>query len=195
MGMFTHSYVIDGSTPEALLAFYRAEGTRAFIYPGERNTCAICDDNDDEPDLDLLAELTKKLQAKALLGQVFDSSVFVSTVFNCGVAIDEYIDYPGHVFGLEFGGSVLHLNRELTIEKRATEWASLFEVPNQEDTLAKIFRLRIDYLFAEDFHESVLQALMLPTAMVGQYFVEIERAYMTESEARKVLLYANGSAK
>jgi hypothetical protein len=32
MGMFAHSYVVFGSSPEELLSFYRADGTRAVIF-------------------------------------------------------------------------------------------------------------------------------------------------------------------
>jgi hypothetical protein len=188
MGAFSHSYVVAGSTPEALLVFYRANDTRAFIYPDEHNICAICDDNDDEPDLDLLAKLSEKLQAKAFLGQVFDSSVFVATLFSNGVAVDEYIDYPGPLPGLVTGSPVLYLNRAVTIEQRAIEWASLFNVPQQGNAFASLLHKRDDYLFAEDFHEAVLQTLMLSTFMVGLYFIQIERAYDSDLELRKVLL-------
>ncbi len=54
MGTFAHSYVVFGTSSDELLSFYRADGTRAIIFPDERNTYAICDDNDDEPDIDLL---------------------------------------------------------------------------------------------------------------------------------------------
>jgi len=194
MGTFAHSYVVVGSTPEALVSFYRANGTQAFIYRDERGNCAICDDNDDEPDLELLAELSKKLQAKVFLGQVFDSSVFVATIFHQGVAIDEFIDYPDYLPSLVMGNPILYLDRVVTVEQRATEWATLFDVSHQKDALAGLLHQRTDYSFAEDFHEAVLQALMLPTAMVGQCFLEIEQAYMNEPEARRVLWYANSES-
>jgi hypothetical protein len=191
MGTFSHSYVVVDSTPEALIDFYRLDGTDAFIYPDGNNFCAICDDNDDEPDLNLLAKLTEKLQAKAFLGQVFDSSVFVATIFDKGVVVDEYIDYPDPLPGLVTGNPILYMNRAITIDQRAAEWASLFNVPHQEKTLADLLRRRNDYLFAEDFHEAVLQTLTLPTFMLGLYFVQIERAYMTDQELRKALLCVN----
>jgi hypothetical protein len=190
MGTFSHSYIVMGATPDSLLAFYRADGTRAFIYAEDRNVCAVCDDNDDEPDLELLINLTNKLQTKALLGQVFDSSAFVATTFDRGAAIDEYIDYPEYLPGLVTGNPILYLNRVLTTEERATEWSTLFETPHKASTLADLLDRRAEYDFAEDFHESILQALMLPTAMVGQVFVQIERAYQAEPGARKVLLYS-----
>src|SRR5574337_1232975 len=96
MGKFTHSTVIVGATAQALAVFYRAKGTKAFIFQDERSICAICDDNDDEADLDLIEEVTAEFQTIALLCQVFDSTVFVGTIFNRGIAIDEYIDYPDH---------------------------------------------------------------------------------------------------
>jgi hypothetical protein len=194
MGMFAHSYVVFGSSPEDLLTFYRTDGTRAFIFPDARNTYAICDDNDDEPDLNLLKKLSDKLQAKIFLGQVFDSSVFVATIFDQGEAVDEYIDYPDYLPGLTFGNTVLYLSRDLTIEQRAAEWVALFDVPQQENAVADILHRRSDYPFAEDFHEAVLQALILSTAMVGQYFINIEHAFTTEPEARKELLYARSES-
>ena len=194
MGTFAHSYVVSGCSPEDLLTFYRADGTRAFIFPDERNTYAICDDNDDEPDLDLLIKLSGQLQAKVFLGQVFDSSVFVATIFSQGEAIDQYIDYPEYLSGLAFSDPILDLNQDLTVEQRAAKWVALFEVPQQQNALAVLFRRRSDYPFAEDFHEAVLKALMLSTAMVGQYFVDVEQAFTNEPEAQKVLLYANGES-
>jgi hypothetical protein len=194
MGTFAHSYVVVGATPEALITFYRANGTEAFIYSDEHGNCAICDDNDDEPDLDLFTELSKQLQAKVFLGQVFDSSVFVATIFHQGVAVDEFIDYPDYLPSLVMGNPILYLNRLVSIEQRAAEWATLFGVPHQENALANLLHRRSDYPFAEDFHEAVLQGLMLPTAMVEQYFIEIERAYTNEPEARKVLRHANSES-
>jgi hypothetical protein len=195
LGTFAHSYVIANSTPEALMGFYAANGSRAFIYPVERDLCAICDDNDDEADLSLLTELSAQLQALALLGQVFDSSVFVGTLFDRGKVIDEYIDYPEYLAsgGLAFGGSVLYLNRAVTIEQRAAEWAGAFGVSDQAQALADVIRQREEYLFAEDFHTMVLNSLLLPAAMVGARYIELEQAYNGEPEARKVLLHANAS--
>lgn len=194
MGTFAHSYVVLGCSPENLLDFYRADGTRAFIFPDARNTYAICDDNDDEPDFDLLIKLSGQLQAKVFLGQVFDSSVFVATIFNQGEAVDQYVDHPEYLPGLAFSDPILDLNQDLTVEQRAAKWAVLFDVPEQENAIADILRRRNDYSFADDFHDAVLQALKLSTAMVGQYYINIERAYTSEPEARKVLLYANGEA-
>ncbi len=194
MGTFAHSYVVFGTSSDELLSFYRADGTRAIIFPDERNTYAICDDNDDEPDIDLLIKLSDKLQAKVFLGQVFDSSVFVATIFSQGEAVDQYVDYPEYLPELAFSDPILDLNQDWTIEQRAARWAALFDVPQQENVLTDLFRRRSEYPFAEDFHEAVLQALMLSTAMVGQYFVEVEQAYTNEPEARKVLLYANGES-
>jgi len=194
MGMFAHSYVVLGSSPENLLAFYRADGTRAFIYPDERNTFAICDDNDDEPDLDLLIKLSEKLQVKVFLGQVFDSTVFVATVFNQGEAVDQYVDHPEFLPGLAFSNPILHLNRNLTLEQRAAKWATIFDVPHQENALANLFHNRSDYHFAEDFHEAVLKTLMLSTAMVGQFYIEIERSYTNEPDTRNVLFYSGSES-
>jgi hypothetical protein len=142
----------------------------------------------------LLIKLSDKLQAKVFLGQVFDSSVFVATIFSQGEVVDQYVDYPEYLPGLAFSDPILDLNRELTSEQRAAEWAALFDVPQQENVLTDLFRRRGDYPFAEDFHEAVLQTLMLSTAMVGQYFVDVEQAFTNEPEARKVLLYANGES-
>ena len=194
MGTFAHSYVVFGTSSQDLLSFYRADGTRAFIFPDERNNYGICDDNDDEPDLDLLTKLSDKLQAKVFLGQVFDSSVFVATIFNQGEAVDQYVDYPEYLPDLASNDPILDLNQDFTIEQRAAKWAALFEVPQQANALADLFHSRNDYTFAEDFHEAVLQALLLSTAMVGQYFVNVEQAFTNEPEARKVLLYANGES-
>jgi hypothetical protein len=194
MGTFAHSYVVVGCSPEDLLAFYRTDGTRAFIFPDDRNTYAICDDNDDEPDLDLLIKLSDKLQARVFLGQVFDSAVFVATIINLGKVIDQYVDYPEYLPGLAFSDPILNLNRDFTVEQRAVEWTAVFDAPQQENVLADLFRQRSDHLFAEDFHEAVLQVLKLSTAMVGQYFVEIEKAFEDEPEAQNVLLFANGEA-
>jgi hypothetical protein len=194
MGTFSHSYIILGTSSEALLSFYRTNGTRAFIFPDERNNYAICDDNDDEPDLDLLTNLSDELQAKVFLGQVFDSSVFVATIFNLGKVVDQYVDYPEYLPGLAFSNPILHPSRKLTIEQRAAEWTALFDVPQQEDALRDVFHRRNDHLFAEDFHEAVLQTLMLSTAMVGQFFIEIERAFEDEPVAQNVLLFANGES-
>ena len=97
MGAFSHSYVVAQVTPQALLAFYQAQGTRAYIYPDQHNHYAICDDNDDEADLEVIIELAAKLQATALLGQVFDSAVFVGTLINRGTILDEHIDYPDYL--------------------------------------------------------------------------------------------------
>ena len=194
MGTFAHSYVVFGSSPESLLSFYRADGTRALIFPDVRNTYAICDDNDDEPDFDLLIRLSDELQVKIFLGQVFDSSVFVATIFSQGEAVDQYVDYPEYLPELAYSDPVLHLNPDITLEQRAAKWAALFDVPQQEDVVAELLRRRGEYPFAEDFHEAVLQALMLSTAMVGQYFVEVEQAFTNEPEARKVLLYASGES-
>lgn len=194
MGTFAHSYIVFGCSSEDLLAFYRADGTRAFIFPDARNTYAICDDNDDEPDVDLLIKLSGKLQAKVFLGQVFDSSVFVATIFDHGEAVDQYVDFPEYLPGLVFSDPILNLNRDLTVEQRVVEWTALFDVPEQVDALADLFRRRADYPFAEDFHEAVLQALKLSTAMVGQYFVDIEKAFEDEPDAQTVLLFANGES-
>src|SRR3972149_6246088 len=109
MGMSTNSYVVVGSTAEALAAFYQAQGTRAFIFRDERNRCAICDDNDDEADLSVIAEMTNTLQVAALLGQVFDSSVFVGTIYTQGQARDEYIDSPEYPLEFESGYSGLSI--------------------------------------------------------------------------------------
>ena len=183
-----------GCSSEDLLDFYRADGTRAFIFPDERNTYAICDDNDDEPDVDLLLKLSSKLQAKVFLGQVFDSSVFVATIFDHEEVVDQYVDYPEYLLGLAFSDPILNLNRDLTVEQRAVKWAALFDVPEQENILAGLFRRRTDYPFAEDFHKAVLQALKLSTAMVGQCFVEIEKALEDEPDAQTVLWFANGKS-
>lgn len=84
MGMFTHSSFVVGPTGEALAAFYQTQGTRALILRNDQNRFAICDDNDDEADLSVVAELTDKLQVVAILGQVFDSSAFVGTIYDRG---------------------------------------------------------------------------------------------------------------
>ena len=195
MGTTAHSYVVADSTPEAILGFYRINGTRAFIYPTEHHLSAICDDNDDEADLSVLTELSAHLQAYVLLGQVFDSAVFVGTLFHRGTIIDEYIDYPEYLAlgGLTDGSSVRFLNRALTIEQRAGDWASAFGVLHQSEALADVIRRREEFTFAEDFHEAVLHSLTLPTAMVGARYIEIERAYNSYSETREKLLHANGS--
>ncbi len=189
MGKFTNSYIVVGSTGEALVAFYQAQGTRAFIFQDDDNHCVICDDNDDEADLDLIAELTDKLHAIALVGQVFDSSTFVGTIYNQGTAIDEYIDYPE--YSLDSWESVLYLNRDLSVEQRATEWTSLFNAAHNSDALADVFRRRAEYVFAEDFYEALLEALALPTVMVGATYWELERAYETDAEARQALLHVS----
>ncbi len=192
MGMFAHSYVVVGTTPEALVDFYHKDGTRAFIFSDEQNACAICDDNDDMPDLDLLVKLTKDLKVKAFLGQVMDSSVFVGTVFDSGIVIDEYIDYPERVEGLNDGESVYFLDRTIDHEGRAAEWSELFNVPQQKSKLTDLFHRRDEFLFAEDFHQAILQALLLPDAMIGQSFIEIEDTYNTYQETRDVLKFADG---
>ncbi len=120
--------------------------------------------------------------------------MFVATIFSQGEAVDQYVDYPEYLPELAFSDPILDLNQDWTIEQRAARWAALFDVPQQENVLTDLFRRRSEYPFAEDFHEAVLQALMLSTAMVGQYFVEVEQAYTNEPEARKVLLYANGES-
>jgi len=194
MGKFTNSYVVIGSTGEALVAFYQAQGARAFIFQDDRNRCAVCDDNDDEADLDLIAELTNEIQAIVLVGQVFDSSIFVGTIYNRGTAIDEYIDYPEYSLELDSGESVLHLNRELSVEQRATEWANLIGVAQRSDILADVFRRREEYVFAEDFYTAVLEALELPSVMVGATYWELTRAYETDSEARKALLHVDNES-
>ncbi len=191
MGMFSHSYVIADTNIEDLLNYYRTEGTQAYIYPAEHNAFNICDDNDDEPDLELLLELTGKLHTVAFLGQVFDSSVFAGTIFNSGEAIDEYIDYHDLLEGLASGSSILNLHRLITVEQRAAEWTNLFHAPQQEKALRDIFNRRADFFFSEDFHISLLQTLLLPDAMIGQEFTQIERAYNTYPETRKVLRYTH----
>ncbi|HET7087086.1 MAG TPA: hypothetical protein VFL17_00400 [Anaerolineae bacterium] len=139
----------------------------------------------------MIEELTDTLQAIALLGQVFDSSVFVGTIYSRGEALGEYIDYPE--YPLEFENvSLLYLNRDVSIEQRATEWASLFGVPQHSSALADVFRRRDEYHFAEDFYTSLLEALALPTVMVGATYWELVRAYETDPEAQKALIHASG---
>jgi hypothetical protein len=192
MGRFTNSCVVVGSTSKAIAAFYQARGTRAFIFQDDRNRCAICDDNDDEADLSLIAELTDTLQVLALLGQVFDSSVFVGTIYNRGVAIDEYIDYREYSLEFDSGESVLYMNRDLSIEQRATEWASLFDVAQNSSAVAEVFRRRDEFVFAEEFYTSLLEALALPTVMVGATYWELGRAYETDAGAQKALIHVSG---
>jgi hypothetical protein len=194
MGQFTNSYVVVGSTAEALVDFYRAQGTRAFIFQGVGNRCAICDDNDDEADLGVIAELTGRLQVTALLGQVFDSSVFVGTIYDRGEAVDEYIDSPEYRLESESGESILYLNRDLSTSQRATEWASLFGVPQNADALAEVLRRRDDHLFAEDFYASLLQALELPTFMVGTTYGGLVQLCETDPEAKNDLIHASGGS-
>lgn len=192
MGKSTNSCVIVGTTSEALAAFYETQGTQVFIFQDENERFAVCDDNDDEADLDQIAELTNQLNAIALVGQVFDSNTFVGTIYNRGTAVDEYIDYPTQ--SLEFEMSVLNLDRELTVEQRATEWTSLFDVVHNSSALADVFRGRDKYAFAEDFYTAVLETLGLPTVMVGATYWELERAYETDAEARQALLRVSGES-
>lgn len=186
MGKFTHSYVIIGTTAKALVDFYRAQDTQVFIFQDERSVCAVCEE--DEAEFSLIAEVTSEFQAVALFGQVFDSSVFVGTIYKQGVAIDEYIDYPEAVFSYGSDGLILNLNRVLTIEQRAAEWANLFGVSENESTLANIFRRRDKYVFAEEFFDSLLEVLGLPAVLVGMEYEELKDAYKSNPETRKALL-------
>lgn len=46
------------------------------------------------------------------------------------------------------------MNRELSIEQRATEWANLFGIAHSSSKLAEVFRTRDKYLLAEEFYIS-----------------------------------------
>jgi hypothetical protein len=190
MGKFTHSYVIVGPPAERLADFYRTQNATAFIFQDNPNACAILEE--DDADLSLIAEATAEFQTSALLGQVLDSSVFVGTVYDRGVAIDEYIDYPEGLFGRVMDELILNLDRDLTIEQRAAEWANLFGASESNSALANVFRQRDKYVFAEEFHAALLEALRLPTVMVGAEFREIEDAYRSDVEAREALVYIQG---
>ena len=192
MGKNAFCCVVVGCSAQALAVFYQAEGTRAFLDQDANGACAICDDNDDEPDLSLVAKVTAKFQTAALLGQVYDSSVFVGTIYERVLAIDEYIDYPERVSGLAYGDSILYLGRALPPEQRAAEWTAILGVGRDSSALAEVIRRRDDYIFAEDFHVAVLEGLGLPSGLAGVTYRELERYFNSEAEARKVLIHASG---
>ena len=189
MGKFTHCCIVTGTTAEALASFYESSGMQAFIFQDRRRRCAVCDD-DDEADLDLVAQLTARFQTAALLGQILDSSVFVGTIYNREVAVDEYIDYPDSLFAYIDEDSVSNVNRALSIEQRAAEWATLFDARNTSEILADVFRRRDEYVFAEEFFAALLEALKLPTVLVGADCSDVERIYNVDPVAQKMFRHA-----
>jgi hypothetical protein len=116
--------------------------------------------------------------------------VFVGTVYNKGVAVDEYIDYPDSLFAYVDEDSVSNVNRALSIEQRAAEWATLFDARKKSEILADVFRRRDEYVFAKEFFATLLEALKLPTVLVGADYSDVEQIYDVDPAAQKMFLHA-----
>jgi hypothetical protein len=172
MGNFYANYTLRGRTQNEIVV--ALAGRNAVVTPPRNGCVVVFDEQSDEQDVTLIAELASRLSHKlrcpvlAVLNH--DDDVFWYQLHENGKLIDEYNSSPGY-FGEPAespdpaGGDA----RKLCAAFDTTAVAAV------ENVLRKPTCDDDGYVFALDRHADLVHALGLPEFAVGTAFANFER--------------------
>jgi hypothetical protein len=177
MGSSYSNITLHGPERGRVIEALEARGRQAFVGPAVGPCVVVFDEEaEDRPDagVQLAADLSRELDAVALLAAVYDDDVFRYTLLRGGEVADEYDSWPGYFVG-DRGGpqggdaallvSAFGRGTAATVER-------ILRAPSKS----------VDYRFETARHADLAKALGLPAQGVGLGFGYIWQGDASELE-------------
>lgn len=200
MGAFYTNITLKGPAQAEIVELLEREGMDAFVSPTS-NGCTVVFDERSETRSEALSELAMRLSdvfsCPALAVLVHDSDILMTFLFEAGKLTDEYNSAPDYFDddgdgSPPSGGNASRLSAAFGRAERENEVRAILQshVPYDEveDAIGN------PYLFAENRHHALVEALGLPVWSVSMGYRYLATGEMPWDLAPGVMMRAGSSS-